>query len=163
MVKDDYLIAVDQNKTLEDTKQPSIGSAAVATIDFTKNKEEKKTFKSFAWTQPIQMLVWDEPYVIAVVNNNLEVRVLNAFDLNKDTFIQTMNDLPKVRLLVAAKRGILFAASINKLWCIESIEIPKQRNNLLQSKKFHLALQLTVSKNLKYFFFMNTVLFTENF
>ena len=90
-------------------------------------------------------IVWDEPYALALVKNTLEIRVLSASDSTKDTFIQTIPDLQNARLLVCGKPGLVFAASVSKLWCIEMVEIPKQLQNLLQQKKFHLALQLTVT------------------
>lgn len=41
------------------------------------------------------------------------------------------------------QQGLIFAASTSHLWCIESIDISVQRQNLLQDKKWFLALQLT--------------------
>lgn len=78
------------------------------------------------------------------MNGTLEVRVLDAVDSNKDTFIQTIPELTKARFLICSKKGMLFVASNTQLWCIQAVEIPKQRQQLLQQKKFHLALQLTV-------------------
>lgn len=63
----------------------------------------------------------------------------------KDTFIQTLTDIQKARYLIRSKKGMLFAASVSQLWCIQAIDIPKQRQSLLQQKKFQLALQLTVN------------------
>lgn len=80
-----------------------------------------------------------------MVNNVLEVRVLDQTGSNKETFIQTFTELQKARLLIRAKKGLLFAASVTQLWCIEMVDITKQTNTLLQQKKFQLALQLTVS------------------
>lgn len=90
-------------------------------------------------------IVWDNPYAVALVNNILEVRILDQSGSNKDTFIQTLTELNKARLLIRAKKGLLFAASVTQLWCIEMVDITKQTNTLLQQKKFQLALQLTVS------------------
>lgn len=89
--------------------------------------------------------VWDNPYAVALVNNSVEVRVLDQSGSTKDTFIQTISELSKARLLIRAKKGLLFAASVTQLWCIEMVDIAKQTNTLLQQNKFQLALQLTVS------------------
>lgn len=61
-----------------------------------------------------------------------------------ETLIQTIPDLHKARLLARTKQGLLFAASITHLWCIQAVNIPEQRKNVLKQKKFQLALQLTV-------------------
>lgn len=92
------------------------------------------------------LTVWDNPYAVALVNNVVEVRVLDQSGSNKETFVQTLTELNKARLLIRAKKGLLFAASVTQLWCIEMVDIAKQANTLLQQKKFQLALQLTVSK-----------------
>lgn len=89
--------------------------------------------------------VWDNPYAVALVNNCVEVRVLDQSGSNKDTFIQTISELSKARLLIRAKKGLLFAASVTQLWSIEMVDIGKQTNTLLKQNKFQLALQLTVS------------------
>lgn len=89
--------------------------------------------------------VWDNPYAVALGNNIVEVRVLDQSGPKKETFIQTLSELNKARLLIRAKKGLLFAASSDQLWCIEMVDISKQTNILLQQKKFQLALQLTVS------------------
>lgn len=90
------------------------------------------------------VLVWDEPYAVSLVTNACEIRVLDASTSVKDTFIQTLPELKNARHLIRSKKGMLFAASVAQLWCIKSVDIPKQRHSLLQQKKFQLALQLTV-------------------
>lgn len=79
-----------------------------------------------------------------MIQNALEIRILDSSGSNKETLIQTLPELQKARLLIRAKKGVLFAASTTQLWCITLVEIPKQRQILLQQKKFQLALQLTV-------------------
>lgn len=88
--------------------------------------------------------MWDEPYAVALVSNALEIRVLDSSASVKDTFIQTLPELKNARHLIRSKKGLLFAASVAQLWCIQAVDIPKQRQSLLQNKKFQLALQLTV-------------------
>lgn len=90
------------------------------------------------------ILVWDEPYAVSLVTNACEIRVLDTSTSVKDTFIQTLPELKNARHLIRSKKGMLFAASVAQLWCIKSVDIPKQRHSLLQQKKFQLALQLTV-------------------
>lgn len=61
-----------------------------------------------------------------------------------DTFIQNLSEIQKARHLVRSKKGLLFAASITQLYCIQGVDIQKQCQSLLKQKKFQLALQLTV-------------------
>lgn len=89
--------------------------------------------------------VWDEPYAIGLLPNGVEVRVLDASGSMKDTFIQRLSEIQKARHLVRSKKGLLFAASMTQLYCIQGVDIQKQCQSLLQQKKFQLALQLTVS------------------
>lgn len=61
--------------------------------------------------------------------------------------MQKVTDLSKVRFIARGANGIVYAASASHLWCIEMIDITIQREQLLQEKKFQLALKLTnVSK-----------------
>lgn len=143
MAKDEFLIAVDPKST--GLTDPNVSDRSL--IDFNLSNDENKKFKSLIWSQPIQVLVYDEPYAVALVQNALEVRVLDASASLKDTFIQTLPELKNARHLICAKKGLLFAASVAQLWCIKAVDIPTQRRNLLHQKKFQLALQLTVSLN----------------
>lgn len=141
MVKDEFLIAVDpKSSTLSD----AAANEKLLKDPMGANKNSKR-FKSFAWTQPVIALVWDEPYAVGLLPNSIEVRVLDASGSMKDTYIQTLADVQKARHLVRSKKGLLFAASITQLWCIQGIDIQKQCRSLLENKKFQLALQLTVS------------------
>lgn len=97
-------------------------------------------------------LVWDEPYAVGLLPNGIEVRVLDASGSMKDTFIQSLSDVQKARHLVRSKKGLLFAASVTHLWCIQAADIQKQCQTLLQQKKFQLALQLTVNFTFSFLF-----------
>jgi len=75
------------------------------------------------------------------VNNAIEVRSL----VGKDTLVQTIPELQKTKFLVHADKGTIFAAATSELWCIRMVDIRAQRQQLLQQKKFQLAIELTVS------------------
>lgn len=77
--------------------------------------------------------------------NGIEVRVLDAPGSMKDTFIQSMPELKNARHLARSKKGLLFAASVSQLYCIQMTDIQKQCKSLMKEKKFQLALQLTVT------------------
>lgn len=132
VAKDDTLIPVSLTQTEEFDKKSE-----------NPKKQIKPVFKSFTWSQPLQMLAWDEPYAIALVSDALEIRVLDEHGPAMETLIQTIPDLHKARLLVRTKQGLIFAASVTHLWCIKAVNIPEQRKNVLKQKKFQLALQLT--------------------
>lgn len=89
--------------------------------------------------------MWDEPYAVALTKGSLEVRVLKASESDKDTLIQTMPGLKDARFLLRSKQHYILVASSKTLWYLQAVDIPTQRRHLLQQKKFHLALQLTVS------------------
>lgn len=144
MVKDEYLIAVDPKKSILPDSSATSGKIHKDQVALSQDNKSK-AFKSFAWSQPISQLVWDEPYAIGLLPNSVEIRVLDASGSMKDTFIQTLPEVQKARHLVRSKKGLLFAASISQLYCIQGVDIQKQCQNLLQQKKFQLALQLTVS------------------
>lgn len=59
--------------------------------------------------------------------------------------VQTLPDLSKVRFIVSAKQGLLYAASVSQIWCIQAVDVAKQRKVLVDAKQFQLALKLTVS------------------
>lgn len=101
-----------------------------------------ETFRSFVWSQPIQIFVWDEPYVIALTRDAVEVRVKST-DADKETLIQTLGDVPQARHLLRSAQGNIIVASKSTFWYMRAVDIARQRQHLLQQKRFHLALQLT--------------------
>lgn len=135
VAKDEFLISVDPKKS---------EAKAKGTEDFLTSKDvSSKKFKSLQLSQPPQVVIYDEPYMVALLNDELEIRVLEGS--GSETLIQTIPNLPKARFLVKVKQGLFFAASISNLWGIQSVNIQKQRQNLLRNKRFQLAVQLTVS------------------
>lgn len=156
VIKDEYLITIgssgETEKDLKNLKSKGemvgVGSSsgnlasmvnATSVLDF-----KNKAYPTLAWKEPLQMLVYDEPYLIGLVTDAVEIRVFDAAGMEKTNLIQTIPELSKARFLIQGSRGLLYAASINHLWCIQAIDIAQQRTDLLQDKKFNLALQLTV-------------------
>lgn len=58
-----------------------------------------------------------------------------------------MENLPNARLITVCKQGVLYVASVSQVWCLQAVDISKQREMLLKDKQFQLALTLTVSAN----------------
>lgn len=101
--------------------------------------------KILKWSGTPHALVWDEPYCIALIGDTAEVHAIEAEEV-----IQTIPDLGKVRFVSRAQQGIIYAASIGQVWLFRAIDIPIQRNALLENKQFELALKLTVSHIFKH-------------
>lgn len=140
VIKDEYLIAIP---TSDETKNSKLDSTA-SILDPKANKSLQTI--NIVWTEPPTSVVWDEPYILGLVNDAVEVRVLDTSGLEKNNLVQTIPELQKARFLISGKtkqQGLIFAASISHLWCIEAIDIASQRQSLLQDKKWFLALQLT--------------------
>ncbi|XP_017874456.1 PREDICTED: vam6/Vps39-like protein isoform X1 [Drosophila arizonae] len=91
------------------------------------------------WSSPLLALVWDEPFAVGRTKNTIEVRSL----VGKDTLVQSIPELKNTRFLVRSDKGIIFAAASSELWCIRLVDIRMQRQELLQQKKFQLAIELT--------------------
>lgn len=149
LVKDEYLITVSTVTPTENDKmtgmlkvrqESTVSSSSMSGLD----PKNSKT-PTIAWSEPLQNFVWDEPYLIGLVTDSIEVRVMDSSGLEKENLIQVIPDLPKARFLIRGQRGLLYAASLSHLWCIQAVDLTKQRKMLLKDKKFHLALQLTVS------------------
>ncbi|XP_030763648.1 vam6/Vps39-like protein [Sitophilus oryzae] len=101
--------------------------------------EKNKTLK---WSAIPTYLAHDEPYTLGVLTDCIEVCTLEP-----SITIQTLPDMPKVRFLVQASSGVLFAASLSQVWCVKAIDVAKQREILVNSKEFQLALKLTQISN----------------
>lgn len=152
VAKDEYLVTVYTEKYTKDGKDKGTGlvkaDASMLTTKDTRN------LKSLSWSEPFQGLVWDEPYIIGLISDGIEVRVFDNVDMSdKGTLIQSIPQLQKARFMARGRQGLLYVASVSHLWCIQAVEISKQREHLLQEENFHLALQLTVSNLLNMYFF----------
>lgn len=140
VVKDEYLITIPSSSEAKNAKTKLDSGASVL------DPKANKSFPTIVWSEAPQMLVWDEPYLLGLQTDAVEVRVLDTSGLEKDNLIQVIPELQKARFLISGKsgqQGLIFAASISHLWCIEAIDIATQRQHLLQDKKWFLALQLT--------------------
>lgn len=141
VVKDEHLITIPTND--EAKNNPSKLDSEASILIPQSNKASPITI---TWSEPPILVVWDRPYLLGLMTDSVEVRVLDTSGLDKDNLIQTIPDLQKARFLINGRnnqQGLIFAASTTHLWCIESIDIATQRQNLLQDKKWFLALQLT--------------------
>lgn len=102
--------------------------------------------QSMQWSSALSSLTWDEPFIIGRIGNGVEIRCLETCNINQQTLLQTFTELNRVKSLVKAKSGVIFAAGATEIWCLRRVEIPLQRQKLLENKFFQLAIDLTVSK-----------------
>ncbi|CAG9762237.1 unnamed protein product [Ceutorhynchus assimilis] len=89
------------------------------------------------WPDSPIYLAHDEPYTLGVLTDSILV-----CSLEPGKAIQALIDMPKVRLLVRAKCGIIFAASLCQIWCLVAVDYAKQEEILLDAMEFELALKI---------------------
>lgn len=95
----------------------------------------KKTIK---WNEAPLSVVWDEPYILGLLQDQIVVQTVEP-----GFFIQTLPELNKARLMYKCKRGLIFVSSVGQVWCLSSVDISKQRQQLLKNKQFEIAINLT--------------------
>lgn len=148
LIDNDKYFGVVKEEHLLTIPTTSESSSNLLKLDSTASILDPKSNKSFTitWSEPPILVVWDEPFLLGLLTDSIEVRVLDTSGLDKDNLIQVIPEVQKARFLFSGRnkqQGLIFAASTSHLWCIESIDIATQRQNLLQDKKWFLALQLT--------------------
>ncbi|XP_030374539.1 vam6/Vps39-like protein [Scaptodrosophila lebanonensis] len=127
--KDDFLVAVEPN----DYTKPKDGDSQ------SRPSPQPNPLKPLQWSSPLLGLLWDDPYAVGRTNSTIEVRNLGG----KDTLIQRIPELQKTKFLAHSESGKIFAASTSELWCLRMVDITTQRTQLLQQKKYQLAIELT--------------------
>ncbi|XP_057329506.1 vam6/Vps39-like protein isoform X1 [Microplitis mediator] len=90
------------------------------------------------WTDSPAATAWDDPYLLGIVHDTLEV-----YTLEGSLHIQTLMDFNKARLLCRCKQGRVYVASISQVWCVSSVDVEQQIRKLLEQNQFQLALKLT--------------------
>lgn len=133
VTKDDAIIAIDPNNYKQQDKQ------------IKKEETRLKKFKALTLqTGAPQMFVYDEPYIIALINNDIEVHVLEKSGPRHETIIQTLKNFNKPKFLKRVNQGMLLCSSDTEIWGIKMVDIDKQRKQILKCRRFELAVQLTV-------------------
>ena len=84
------------------------------------------------------LIAHDSPYLISILPKAVEIRTMDPL-----LMIQSI-DLQRARYICQGK-GLLYIASSNHVWRLNSMPISNQIRQLLQSKEFELALHLAVS------------------
>ncbi|XP_054260195.1 vam6/Vps39-like protein [Macrosteles quadrilineatus] len=88
------------------------------------------------WSEVPIDLVFDEPYLLALLPESVEVRTVEPHLL--------IQSLPlKARLACRCRQGVVYAASTEHVWIVQSLPVSKQIHRLLEEKQFQLAVKLT--------------------
>ncbi|XP_058809181.1 vam6/Vps39-like protein [Phymastichus coffea] len=90
------------------------------------------------WSDLPSALAWDDPYLLGIVHDSLEV-----YTLESRMHIQTIPDLNKARLICRCKQGRVYVASMSQVWSINATDFTQQIRILLEQSQFQLALKLT--------------------
>ncbi|KAL4715769.1 hypothetical protein ACJJTC_006348 [Scirpophaga incertulas] len=99
---------------------------------------EIKNTKTIKWPEAPICVVWDEPFILGLMQEELRVHTVEP-----PLFIQTLSELNKARLMYRCKRGLIFVSSVGQVWCLSSVDVTKQRQQLLKDKQFQIAIDMT--------------------
>ncbi|XP_049943822.1 vam6/Vps39-like protein [Schistocerca serialis cubense] len=94
------------------------------------------------WSDVPVAIAYDEPYLVAVLPEGLEVRTLEP---GAPLLVQSIALPPpqRPRLVAPCRRGLLYLASPAFVWCLQAAELSRQISTLLEQRQFQLALRLT--------------------
>lgn len=128
-----FLLGRDQSSVLVEECEESKDENDVKKK--TKDIEIKKTIK---WSEAPTAVVWDEPFILGLLTDQIVVQTVEP-----TLFIQTLSELKQARLMYRCKRGLIFVCSMGQVWCLSSVDVTKQIQQLLTDKQFQIAIQLT--------------------
>lgn len=135
VTKDDAIIAVDPYNSKNDSVKKK-----------TENETKLKNFKTLTLhCGTARYFIYDEPYIVALINNDVEVHVLERSGPKHETIIQILKNFDNPHLVKRVSQGLILCASTTKLWGIKMVDIVKQRKQILKSRRFELAVHLIVS------------------
>ncbi|XP_067131793.1 vam6/Vps39-like protein [Centruroides vittatus] len=88
------------------------------------------------WAEIPIALAGDPPYILAILANSVEVRTSE-----RRMLIQNI-EMKGPRIIVPCKKGFIFIASLNTVWCLCAVKLQNQIHQLLNEKEFELAMRL---------------------
>ncbi|XP_039293207.1 vam6/Vps39-like protein [Nilaparvata lugens] len=91
------------------------------------------------WSQTPNALAYDDPYLLALLPTSVQVQTFEP--------VMNVQTLPVSGCTVIrrCKQGVVYVASLDHVWCLQSVPREKQIHVLLERKQFQLALKLTNS------------------
>lgn len=156
VTNNDCLATVNTNVYLRDDNVKKAKFQQSVNLSTNRLIDRENRDQSMVWPSPIITFVWDEPFIIGRVTNGIEIRCLETCALNKETLLQTFTELNRIKFLVRATSGVIFAGGATEIWCLRRTDIPLQRQKLLESKLFQVAIDLTV--NIAFIYFLREFL-----
>ena len=94
---------------------------------------------SLTWSEPPKSVSHDPPFLVACLNNSVEVRTESP----KMSIQNVPLSSPMITSTVSNRPGIVYVASSSTIWCLKMVPIATQIPHLLAQKHFELALTLT--------------------
>lgn len=92
---------------------------------------------SVGWSQVPQSVAPDEPFILGVVGNQVEVKAHRP-----GLSIQTL-ELPKPKVICSSDAGHVYVASASQIWRLRMVPVSTQIPQLLREKQFELAITLS--------------------
>ncbi|BES93929.1 Vacuolar sorting protein 39 domain 1 [Nesidiocoris tenuis] len=101
------------------------------------NGETSPLQKSIRWSDVPIAIGHDEPYLLGLLPECVELKTWNV------EVPPPLANLPmKAKFLAVAKSGVVFLASTEHVWILQSVPVHKQIKLLIDDKQFELALKL---------------------
>lgn len=94
------------------------------------------SLKQMKWDTVPRDLVYDEPYLVALLPESIEIRTVEP-----SLIVQT-HPLEDPKIIIRCKSGLLYAASNTSVWCLQNVAWTRQTHFLLEQKQFQLALKI---------------------
>ncbi|KAK3931419.1 Vam6/Vps39-like protein [Frankliniella fusca] len=103
---------------------------------FVKTNGEAASLKPMKWDSVPKDLVYDEPYIVALFPDSLEIRTVEP------SLIVQLQKLKEPRTIIRCRSGLLYVASDEYVWCLQNVTWSRQIHFLLEQKQFQLALKI---------------------
>lgn len=97
---------------------------------------EAASLKQMKWESVPKDLVYDEPYIVALFPDSLEIRTVEP------SLIVQMQKVKDPRIIIRCRSGLLYVASDEHVWCLQNVTWSRQIHFLLEQKQFQLALKI---------------------
>lgn len=102
------------------------------------------SLKQMKWDTIPHDLVYDEPYLLAIFSESMEIRTVEP-----SLIVQSLELEPKkachndcIKLVIRCRSGLVYVASSTQVWCLQNISWCRQIHYLLEQKQFQLALRI---------------------
>ncbi|GBO99399.1 hypothetical protein EVAR_70112_1 [Eumeta japonica] len=91
------------------------------------------------WSSPLLGLVWDEPFVVGRISSGIEIRCLENNGIDKETLVQSIPELSKIKHLVRSAKEYFDEPELSKADTIRQIHM-RYAKELFALKQFSAAM-----------------------